>query len=293
MRKQRNQEVRQLIGSSVDKAKAIFSQNIAEQSLSKTTKTAPVKPARNSITRSANNQRQPISESEISHPQNEQHEQIEQTEQLLPQKQASLHCNEDLVTGEEMHNLEYDDNDPYSTIKRSPYTKASTEDRNELIIGNKQDLNNHSTIAQKAQIGKCSFRSSCGEELFSYHLFIGLIWMVPEDVGNSPPNVHDQGLRARALYDYQAGNCEFHWALWVKESKLVCSFPDDESEITFDPGDIITNIDQIDEGWWQGLGPDGTYGLFPANYVELLNNWFSRVSFLPLGIRSPQSIHSW
>lgn len=46
---------------------------------------------------------------------------------------------------------------------------------------------------------------------------------------------------------------------------------DDESEITFDPGDIISHIDKIDEGWWQGLGPDGTYGLFPANYVELLN----------------------
>lgn len=57
------------------------------------------------------------------------------------------------------------------------------------------------------------------------------------------------GLQARALYDYQAA---------------------DDTEITFDPGDIITNIDQVDEGWWQGLGPDGTYGLFPANYVELL-----------------------
>lgn len=44
----------------------------------------------------------------------------------------------------------------------------------------------------------------------------------------------------------------------------------DDTEITFDPGDIITNIDQVDEGWWQGLGPDGTYGLFPANYVELI-----------------------
>lgn len=46
----------------------------------------------------------------------------------------------------------------------------------------------------------------------------------------------------------------------------------DESEITFDPGDIISHIDQIDEGWWQGLGPDGTYGLFPANYVELFKD---------------------
>lgn len=58
-----------------------------------------------------------------------------------------------------------------------------------------------------------------------------------------------QGIQAKALYDYQAA---------------------DDSEITFDPGDIITNIDMVDDGWWQGLAPDGTYGLFPANYVVLL-----------------------
>ena len=45
----------------------------------------------------------------------------------------------------------------------------------------------------------------------------------------------------------------------------------DDTEITFDPEDIITNIEQIDEGWWQGFGPDGSYGMFPANYVELIN----------------------
>ncbi|CAK1550639.1 unnamed protein product [Leptosia nina] len=59
----------------------------------------------------------------------------------------------------------------------------------------------------------------------------------------------DPGLTARALYDYQAA---------------------DDTEITFDPGDIITHIEQIDAGWWQGLGPHGVFGLFPANYVELL-----------------------
>ncbi|XP_023213308.1 drebrin-like protein [Centruroides sculpturatus] len=57
-------------------------------------------------------------------------------------------------------------------------------------------------------------------------------------------------LRARALYDYQAA---------------------DETEISFDPDDIISQIEQIDEGWWQGMAPDGSYGLFPANYVELLD----------------------
>uniref|UniRef100_A0A8C2A991 Drebrin-like a n=1 Tax=Cyprinus carpio TaxID=7962 RepID=A0A8C2A991_CYPCA len=59
----------------------------------------------------------------------------------------------------------------------------------------------------------------------------------------------NQNICARALYDYQAL---------------------DDSEITFDPDDIITGIEMIDEGWWRGYSPDGHYGLFPANYVELL-----------------------
>uniref|UniRef100_A0A3B5KXT9 SH3 domain-containing protein n=1 Tax=Xiphophorus couchianus TaxID=32473 RepID=A0A3B5KXT9_9TELE len=41
-----------------------------------------------------------------------------------------------------------------------------------------------------------------------------------------------------------------------------------EDEISFDPDDIITNIEMIDEGWWRGVCR-GAYGLFPANYVEV------------------------
>ncbi|XP_043940331.1 drebrin-like protein isoform X2 [Protopterus annectens] len=59
-----------------------------------------------------------------------------------------------------------------------------------------------------------------------------------------------KGLCARALYDYEAA---------------------DDTEITFDPDDIITNIEKIDEGWWRGYAPDGGFGMFPANYVELVN----------------------
>lgn len=77
---------------------------------------------------------------------------------------------------------------------------------------------------------------------------------VEEEVGYGnfiESDAHSSVVRARALYDYTAGEA---------------------GEISFDPGDIITHVDQIDPGWWQGLGPDGTYGLFPANYVELLEN---------------------
>ncbi|CAG9856611.1 unnamed protein product [Phyllotreta striolata] len=56
----------------------------------------------------------------------------------------------------------------------------------------------------------------------------------------------DTGVTAVALYDYQAAA---------------------DDEISFDPDDVITHIDKIDEGWWRGLCK-GKYGLFPANYVQ-------------------------
>ncbi|XP_061762708.1 drebrin-like b isoform X3 [Nerophis ophidion] len=59
----------------------------------------------------------------------------------------------------------------------------------------------------------------------------------------------EKSISARALYDYQAA---------------------DDTEISFDPDDIITGIEMIDEGWWRGYGPDGNFGMFPANYVELV-----------------------
>lgn len=52
---------------------------------------------------------------------------------------------------------------------------------------------------------------------------------------------------AIALFDYQAG---------------------DDDEISFDPDDVITNLEFVDEGWWRGTCHGG-HGLFPSNYVEL------------------------
>lgn len=60
-------------------------------------------------------------------------------------------------------------------------------------------------------------------------------------------NTNSGGVTAIALYDYQAN---------------------DNDEISFDPQDVITDIVQVDDGWWQG-SCKGKFGLFPANYVEL------------------------
>ncbi|NXA57057.1 HCLS1 protein, partial [Nothocercus julius] len=56
------------------------------------------------------------------------------------------------------------------------------------------------------------------------------------------------GTCAVALYDYQG---------------------DGDDEISFDPDDTITHIEMVDEGWWRGQCR-GKVGLFPANYVKLL-----------------------
>ncbi|XP_073435418.1 hematopoietic lineage cell-specific protein-like isoform X1 [Dendrobates tinctorius] len=56
------------------------------------------------------------------------------------------------------------------------------------------------------------------------------------------------GITAVALYDYEGGG---------------------DDEISFQPQDLITDIEMIDEGWWSGCCR-GHRGLFPANYVELI-----------------------
>jgi hypothetical protein len=45
--------------------------------------------------------------------------------------------------------------------------------------------------------------------------------------------------------------------------------PQEENEIALVEGEIVKNIIQLDEGWWQGQNSKGEVGLFPANFVEL------------------------
>ncbi|XP_016416658.1 drebrin-like protein A isoform X3 [Sinocyclocheilus rhinocerous] len=64
--------------------------------------------------------------------------------------------------------------------------------------------------------------------------------------GESSP---ERLLRVRALYDYQA---------------------EDDTELSFEPGDIISDVETVDKAWWRGSSKDGRQGLFPANYVETI-----------------------
>ncbi|KAI8381244.1 uncharacterized protein BYT42DRAFT_613043 [Radiomyces spectabilis] len=61
---------------------------------------------------------------------------------------------------------------------------------------------------------------------------------------------HGQGLCAVVLFGYEAG---------------------ESNEMSLMEGEVVTQIDQVDEGWWFGVSEDNTkQGLFPANYVQLL-----------------------
>ena len=46
---------------------------------------------------------------------------------------------------------------------------------------------------------------------------------------------------------------------------------EDDYELTIEKGDIIENVSMKDCGWWQGE-INGQRGLFPENYVELIEH---------------------
>lgn len=158
MRQQRNQEARQLIGSSVDKMKAIFNQNSAPGQLTTIpAKTAPVKPIRNSISARSNQRQSP--DQHHHHQKQQQNYTTEQQQQEIEQKHivapsmpqnnltqseindglSNNNINNNNQLNEEqntidasiqlVNNSEDDDIDSYSTIKRSPYTKVITNNQ--------------------------------------------------------------------------------------------------------------------------------------------------------------------
>ena len=44
----------------------------------------------------------------------------------------------------------------------------------------------------------------------------------------------------------------------------------DDDELTLHVGDMIEVICEVEDGWWRG-SLNGTVGLFPSNFVELVN----------------------
>ncbi|KAF4070409.1 hypothetical protein AMELA_G00285090 [Ameiurus melas] len=138
---------------------------------------------------------------------------------------------------------------------RSPVRKASPVRVTETqVVESHTDYEEADADAEYEDVAEVSDQFSHHVEQQQYEAVTE-----PEDLYEEPPreeqnlyessDTAEHGTCARALYDYQAA---------------------DDTEISFDPDDIITGIERIDEGWWRGYSPDGRFGMFPANYVELV-----------------------
>lgn len=46
----------------------------------------------------------------------------------------------------------------------------------------------------------------------------------------------------------------------------------EDNEVELHEGEHVTDIDMVDEDWWMGTNPQGERGLFPANYVEMVED---------------------
>ena len=63
------------------------------------------------------------------------------------------------------------------------------------------------------------------------------------------PGAHESGKRALVQYDYEKA---------------------EDNELDLKEGEYVVNIEMVDDDWWMGQNAQGETGLFPSNYVELV-----------------------
>ena len=76
-----------------------------------------------------------------------------------------------------------------------------------------------------------------------------VVHSTPAHIPPPPSKIPTSSRTAKCLYDYDATA---------------------QDEISIRENELITDIIQVDESWWEGTNPRGEKGLFPANYVELV-----------------------
>ncbi len=72
-----------------------------------------------------------------------------------------------------------------------------------------------------------------------------------DEAGSAHPGVQGRGNRALVQYDYEKA---------------------EDNELELREGEYVTNIEMVDDDWWMGQNPRGESGLFPSNYVELVED---------------------
>ncbi|XP_066510985.1 drebrin-like [Hoplias malabaricus] len=133
-----------------------------------------------------------------------------------------------------------DDTEEYVTVSENGVTQNKPE-QNGVCLQN--GTAKEYTDSEESTPEKCTYivnREETDEEEDVH---------IEEAPENGELNTARRLLCVRALYDYQA---------------------EDETELSFEPGDIISDVETVDKAWWRGFSKDGRQGLFPANYVETI-----------------------
>lgn len=186
MRADRRKEAQELIGNRVNTAKALFQQQAAQSTASIST-APPTKPIRKTI-------------------------QKVEPEPAFVEQPAPAKIQIPIVELQPVRisTTSADEDEQFSTIKRSPKTPTTPDNKQDNnFIATTDYANNHHHQHNEDNIQQQQIVVSAVEQ---------------QQEETSPES---ELLKAVALYDYQAV---------------------DETEISFDPGDVITHIDQIDEG---------------------------------------------
>lgn len=57
-----------------------------------------------------------------------------------------------------------------------------------------------------------------------------------------------------------------------KRCRVLFSYrPSHEDELELKPNEVVDFICEVEDGWWRGKSADGSVGVFPSNFVELVS----------------------
>ncbi|NXX98001.1 LASP1 protein, partial [Centropus bengalensis] len=147
-------------------------------------------------------------------------------------------------TQDQISNIKYHEEFERSRMGPSPSEGAEPERRNS------QESTGYRRPAEQQQPPHHVQPSNAGYQQQQPPLSQSYGYKEPVAPASTQRSAPGAGKRFRAVYDYNAA---------------------DEDEVSFQDGDTIINVQQIDDGWMYGtVERTGDTGMLPANYVEAI-----------------------
>nr|XP_046242968.1 drebrin isoform X2 [Scatophagus argus] len=164
----------------------------------------------------------------------------EQVEEVQEEEETKEHREENVQSEESQAPAEPAGSD-YNQVSVSDAEQLCQEIKQETVIVSTNWITNGDDTQEQNGIER---------SLSPFDTDLSSVELAEQEISENGQEVSaERQMCVRALYDYQA---------------------EDETEISFEPGDIIRDVETVDKAWWRGWSKDGRQGLFPANYVETI-----------------------